>query len=264
MKKKVLKKVLGALMAGIIAVFTATVSIYAENTVSSSVSEKAVSEESEKLPAPTLKIKKTKKDEITLSWGKVEGAVKYQVYYSTEKGKEYKIARTTRKTTCTVTKLEQATDYYFKIRAVSEDYIKGNFSKVKKATTKGYKSESFTTDDFIISITNTYGFSVVNNRFSDYNRKSVVALKISVKNISDENEYFSPLFNIDVYDPDGLELDCLDSYFDNTVDIKLRPGAKKTGYFYFPYVGDGEYVINIDPWGINEEKVIIIEKEDAN
>jgi len=263
MKNKVLKKVLGALMAGFIAVFAAAVPVYAENTASSA-SEKAVSEKSEKLPAPALKIKKKGKEEISLSWEKVKGAVKYQVYYSTEKGKGYKRAITTKKTMCTVAELEQATDYYFKVRAVSEDNIKGNFSKVRKTTTKGYKGESFTTDDFTISITNIYDFDVVNNRFSEYNGKSVVALNIGVKNISDENKYFSPLFNIDVYGPDGLELDCLDSYFDNTVNIKLRPDADTTGYFYFPYVGDGEYVINIDPWGVNKEKVIIIENEDAN
>ena len=55
---------------------------------------------------------------IKLSWKKVSGAVKYEVYRATEKNGTYKRISTTTSTSLTNTSAEAGTTYYYKVRAI--------------------------------------------------------------------------------------------------------------------------------------------------
>ena len=85
-----------------------------------------------------LKVVKTTTSSVTLKWTKVKGATGYQVYYSTQKTKNYKIANTIKKGStvkATVKKLKSNKKYYFKVRAVKNSQ-KGKFSNLVAKTTK--------------------------------------------------------------------------------------------------------------------------------
>lgn len=58
---------------------------------------------------------------IKLSWAKVEGAAKYQVYRSTSKSEGYKLLKTVTGTTFTNTSAVAGTTYYYYVVAVAED-----------------------------------------------------------------------------------------------------------------------------------------------
>ncbi len=85
-----------------------------------------------------VKVVNTTTSSVTLKWTKVSGATGYQVYYSTQKTKNYKIANTIKKGStvkATVKKLKSNKKYYFKVRAVKNSQ-KGKFSDPVAKTTK--------------------------------------------------------------------------------------------------------------------------------
>ena len=69
------------------------------------------------IAAPVLKIT-TSAGKPKISWSKVEGAVKYQVYRSTD-GKKYDLLATTTGTSITNTKAKIGTKYFYKVKAVN-------------------------------------------------------------------------------------------------------------------------------------------------
>ena len=69
------------------------------------------------IAAPVIKIT-TSAGKPKISWSKVEGAVKYQVYRSTD-GKKYDLLATTTGTSITNTKAKIGTKYYYKVKAVN-------------------------------------------------------------------------------------------------------------------------------------------------
>ena len=64
-----------------------------------------------------------------ISWSKVDGAVKYQVYYSTN-GEKYNPLIETTKTSITHTKAKIGTKYYYKVKAVNAG-AESEFSNVE-------------------------------------------------------------------------------------------------------------------------------------
>ena len=86
---------------------------------------------------PALKASKVKAKSVKLSWSKVKKATKYEIYRSTDK-KNWKLVKTTDKTSVTIKKLKTGKTYYFKVRALTKKKT-GVFSKVKKVTPKPYK-----------------------------------------------------------------------------------------------------------------------------
>ena len=87
------------------------------------------------LTAPTLtasNIASTGK--IKLSWNKVDGAAKYQVYRATSKNGTYSLLKTTTGTSLTNTSAEVGKTYYYKVRAVDADGNKSEFSDVVNRT----------------------------------------------------------------------------------------------------------------------------------
>ena len=85
---------------------------------------------------PTIKIKQNSKKQPVISWGKVSGAKKYDVYYATSKNGTYKKLTSTSKTSYTHTKASAGKEYYYKVRAYSISSTTGVFSAVSQSVVK--------------------------------------------------------------------------------------------------------------------------------
>ncbi len=99
------------------------------------------------LPAPAkLNVASKTYNSTALSWSKVQGAEKYQVYRSVNKNGPYKRISTTSKTTLTNIKLTTGKRYYYKIRAYRTVNGKKHYSKFTKvaSTVPRPKTPSFT------------------------------------------------------------------------------------------------------------------------
>ena len=79
--------------------------------------------------APVIKIT-TSAGKPKISWSKVDGAVKYQVYRSTD-GKKYSLLATTTGTSITNTKAKIGTTYYYKVKAVNASGAMSAYSNTK-------------------------------------------------------------------------------------------------------------------------------------
>ncbi len=79
--------------------------------------------------APVIKIT-TSAGKPLISWGKVDGAVKYNIYRSTD-GKTYKYLSYTTKLSCTNTKATVGTKYYYMVTAVNANGVESDYSNAK-------------------------------------------------------------------------------------------------------------------------------------
>ena len=79
--------------------------------------------------APVIKIT-TSAGKPKISWSKVDGAVKYMVYRSTD-GKKYGLLATTTGTSITNTKAKIGTTYYYVVKAVNANGDESEFSNVE-------------------------------------------------------------------------------------------------------------------------------------
>jgi len=74
------------------------------------------------LPRPVVTLSNVESSgKIKISWNAVEGAVKYQVYRSTEKSSGYSLLTTTTGTSVTNTSVEPGVTYYYKVIAVAKN-----------------------------------------------------------------------------------------------------------------------------------------------
>lgn len=132
-------KILSAALCAVMTFSAVVIPACAEETAVVSVA----TEKSSKPAAPKVSVKSADESSVKLSWKTVDGADKYQVYYSTKKNGTYKKYGTTGKTTFIVEKLKANTTYYFKIRAISEkdgETVKSGFSKKVSRKTESAKS----------------------------------------------------------------------------------------------------------------------------
>jgi len=90
------------------------------------------------MEAPSVKAANKSIKSIKISWKKITGAEKYQVYRSVKKNKGFKKVKTTKKTYWINTKLKTGKKYYYKVRAISGNE-KSSFSNVKSAKPKPAK-----------------------------------------------------------------------------------------------------------------------------
>ena len=91
--------------------------IHSESGASSALSS-AVSGTCD-LPRPTLKIVAVSSTgKLKLSWNKVEGASKYELYRSTDGGETYSLLTTTTGTSVTNTSAAAGDKYYYKVKAI--------------------------------------------------------------------------------------------------------------------------------------------------
>ena len=87
----------------------------------------------------TATVKAVGKKKVKISFSKVAGATKYQIYYSSKKLGPYKLLKTTSSRSYTKSKLKKGKRYYFKVRAYKsfggEKYY-GAFSSIKSVIVK--------------------------------------------------------------------------------------------------------------------------------
>ena len=88
------------------------------------------------LPQPTLKITVVSSNgKLKLSWNKVEGASKYELYRSTDGGESYSLLTTTTGTSITNTSAAAGNKYYYKVKAIhSNSSANSVFSSVVTGT----------------------------------------------------------------------------------------------------------------------------------
>ncbi len=97
-----------------------------------SITWKAYTSESTAPAAPVLKAYgKQDNGKPMLTWAKVDGAAKYELYYAPKGSTSYKKLITTVKNTITHTGAAAGNVYNYKVRAVAEDGTKSEFSNVK-------------------------------------------------------------------------------------------------------------------------------------
>lgn len=86
-----------------------------------------------KCASPVLKISNvTSTGKIKLTWAKIDGAVKYELYRATSEKGTYKLIKTSTGTSFTNTSTTAGTTYYYKMRAVATDGTASAYSAVVK------------------------------------------------------------------------------------------------------------------------------------
>ena len=89
------------------------------------------------LARPTLTVKLNSKGKPSLSWNKVDGAVKYQVYYATSKTGTYSLLKTVTGTSLTHSSAAAGQTLYYKVRAIhSNSAANSAYSEIKYITVK--------------------------------------------------------------------------------------------------------------------------------
>ena len=89
----------------------------------------------EGMAAPTLKVSNVASTgKIKLTWEKVKGAAKYEVYRATSKTGTYSLLKAVTGTSLTNTSATTGKTYYYKIRAVAEDGTKSDWSSIVSRT----------------------------------------------------------------------------------------------------------------------------------
>lgn len=89
------------------------------------------------LKAPVMTAKSKTKKQVKLTWKKVSGAKKYEVYRATSKNGKYKKIATTAKLGYTNKKLKSGKTYYYKVKAIGKKKAYNSaFSTVKKCKVK--------------------------------------------------------------------------------------------------------------------------------
>ena len=88
------------------------------------------------LPRPELKISVVASTgKLKLSWGAIDGATEYELYRSTDGGKNYKLLKATTKTSLTHTGAVAGNKYYYKVKAIhSKSSANSAFSSAKYGT----------------------------------------------------------------------------------------------------------------------------------
>lgn len=106
---------------------------------------------------------------------------------------------------------------------------------------------SFEFDDLTVTIGDSYSFTTINNEYSDYYKKTIIRLPVTVKNNKDENHQLN-MFFYKFFGSQGTQLDDVSAYFDDEVGWagEMRSGASYSKAFYILYDGDGTYSIDFD------------------
>ena len=107
--------------------------------------------------------------------------------------------------------------------------------------------DTFVFDGLELTFDTTYSFEIIENEYSEYNGKSVIKLGVNVKNVSSQKNSLN-MFYYELFGSQGIELDSITAYFDDTIDYAgdLKPDASYKSYFYILYDGDGKYSIDFD------------------
>ena len=103
-----------------------------ESTAPSASAYAAATTAQSALQKPVITVKASGAEILKISWSKVSGAKKYEVYRSASKSGEYKKVGTTSNLSYSDKKIDQNKTYYYKVRAVSGN-AKSAYSGVKSS-----------------------------------------------------------------------------------------------------------------------------------
>ncbi len=119
-------------------------------------------------------------------------------------------------------------------------------------------ASNFTYNDLEITVGNQVRFTKFFNNYDKNYNKTVVKLRMSVKNLADKSSGLAP-FSFNVIAPDGSNTDVILTYYDDNINKlgDLNVGAKKEGVLYFIYQGNGDYKVNLKR-SYNEEPISIL------
>ena len=121
-------------------------------------------------------------------------------------------------------------------------------STIEQSKNKKYGlGDTIVFDGLQITFDQNYSFNTIDNRYSEYNGRSVIKIGVNVKNVSNEKNHLN-MFFYDLFGSQGTELDSVTSYFDDVIDYAgdLKPDASYRTNFYILYDGDGKYSIDFD------------------
>ena len=153
---------------------------------------------------------------VKISWKKAANAKKYQVFYSTDKSKNFKRYGTTSKTTLTVKKLKTGTTYYFKVKTVDANGKTSAYSKTVKAIPAKVEKP-----EIELSIKST-------EIKKDYKDEPFLLVTYKFKQNTDEAKGFYLLVSDTAYQ-NGIELDDIvisDDLDSSTATTKIMPGVE--------------------------------------
>lgn len=132
-------------------------------------------------------------------------------------------------------------------------------SEEKKELTLG---STFEFDDLEITIGNKVSFDKVDNEFSDYYGKTVVAIPMTVKNLKEDSHIFNSFF-VKPFSADGNQSPTFSFLFDDSIDAgkAMQQGATQEGNFYILYTGDGDYIMELDNFSTKMKVKIPVKKD---
>jgi len=108
--------------------------------------------------------------------------------------------------------------------------------------------DTFEFDDLEITLSEDIGFTRLRRRWSDHDGSYVFYIPITVTNIGDGSHGLNE-WSYTVYSPDGMSIDSLGWYFEETNISSvgnIQPDTTKDGHIYILYAEDGEYIIEFD------------------
>lgn len=160
---------------------------------------------------------------VLLSWDKVSGAKKYEVYASTNEKKNYKLYKTTTKVNLLVKKLKTDTTYFFKIRSIDKNGTKSKYSRIVSATPQN-------TSNFDVELK-----AVKIQLAKDYKDEDFLLVTYKFKHTTDSPVTFNYLVEDTAYQ-NGIELDTVfvSDELDSSYLTKVMPGVEfevQRGYY---------------------------------
>lgn len=177
--------------------------------------------------APSISVKSSGYEGLTVTWNKVSGAKSYQVYRSTSKSGTYKKVASISKTNYTDKKVEQNKNYYYKVKALSGN-AKSSFSTAKKGKINTVVSLS--------SIPSYKGspYTTVNQNKPKFSKRMLNA---------DSYEYYP---NLDSLGRCGITIACVGRDLMPTEDRGSIGMIKPSGWHTVRYddLVDGKYLYN--------------------
>lgn len=179
------------------------------------------------ISAPTITVKASGYDAISVSWGKISGAKNYKVYRATSKTGTYKRVITTSKTSYKDKKIDQNRYYYYKVKAVSSSAASG-YSSVKSAKINTKVSLS---------------------KIKDYSGSAYVEVNNNIPKFSERmltTSSYEKYANLDSLGRCGVTIACIGQDLMPTEDRESIGMIKPSGWHTVRYddLVDGKYLYN--------------------
>ena len=143
-------------------------------------------------------------------------------------------------------------DSFFSFTSVT---IYARFDSVKTVTL----GDTFEQDGLLVTFGTEIVWGQVDDTWSNDHRAEYFKVPVELENISNTTNNF---FFVSQFAPDGNSLDSIrvPGVDDNIVHMgEIRAGAEQSGYLYFRFVGDGDYVVELRDRPFSIEVIIPID-----